>query len=106
MPPSKVTGLTNANRPPPDSFALFPSIKELVEKTTEEALPDNAPPFPVVALLSSRSVPSKVDVAKCKNRAPGFSHLQAMDYLIKGHMLADVPAVLGSMDIVFGEVDR
>ena len=43
---------------------------------------------------------------KCKIRAPGFSHLQAIDYLIKGHMLADVPAVLGSMDIVFGEVDR
>ena len=43
---------------------------------------------------------------KCKIRAPGFSHLQSMDYLIKGHMLADVPAVLGSMDIVFGEVDR
>ena len=43
---------------------------------------------------------------KCKIRAPGFSHLQAMDYLMKGHMLADVPAVLGSMDLVFGEVDR
>ena len=43
---------------------------------------------------------------KCKIRAPSFSHLQAMDYLIKGHMLADVPAVLGSMDVVFGEVDR
>ena len=43
---------------------------------------------------------------KCKIKAPGFSHLQAMDYLIKGHMLADVPAVLGSMDIVFGEIDR
>tara|TARA_B100000674_G_scaffold496596_1_gene527262 strand:- start:568 stop:1743 length:1176 start_codon:yes stop_codon:yes gene_type:complete len=43
---------------------------------------------------------------KCKIKAPGFSHLQAMDYLIKGHMLADVPAVLGSMDVVFGEIDR
>ncbi len=43
---------------------------------------------------------------KCKIRAPGFSHLQAMDYLIKGHMLADVPALLGSMDVVFGEIDR
>jgi len=43
---------------------------------------------------------------KCKIRAPGFMHLQAMDYLLKGHMLADVPAVLGSLDIVFGEVDR
>jgi len=43
---------------------------------------------------------------KCKIRAPGFSHLQAMDYLIKGHMLADVPAVLASLDLVFGEIDR
>ena len=43
---------------------------------------------------------------KCKIRAPGFTHLQAMDYLIKGHMLADVPAILGSLDIVFGEIDR
>mgnify|MGYP001476559764 FL=1 len=43
---------------------------------------------------------------KCKIRAPGFSHLQAMDYLIRGHMLADVPAVLGSLDVVFGEIDR
>ena len=43
---------------------------------------------------------------RCKIKAPGFVHLQAMDYLIKGHMLADVPALLGSMDIVFGEVDR
>ena len=32
--------------------------------------------------------------------------IQAMDYVVKGHMLADVPAVLGSMDIVFGEIDR
>ena len=43
---------------------------------------------------------------KCKIRAPGFSHLQSMDYLLKAHMLAEVPAVLGSLDIVFGEVDR
>ena len=43
---------------------------------------------------------------KCKIKAPGFSHLQAMDHLIRGHMLADVPAILGSLDIVFGEIDR
>ncbi len=43
---------------------------------------------------------------KCKIRAPGFSHLSAMDFLTKGHMLADVSAILGSIDIVFGEVDR
>ena len=43
---------------------------------------------------------------RCKIRAPSYVHLQAMDYMCKGHMLADVSAVLGSMDIVFGEVDR
>jgi NADH-quinone oxidoreductase subunit D len=43
---------------------------------------------------------------RCKIRAPGFPHLQAMDYLNRGHMLADVSAILGSLDIVFGEIDR
>ena len=43
---------------------------------------------------------------KCKIRAPGFAHLAAMDYMCRGHMLADSVAILGSMDIVFGEVDR
>jgi NADH-quinone oxidoreductase subunit D len=43
---------------------------------------------------------------RCKIRAPGFAHLQAMDLLCKGHMLADVVANIGSLDIVFGEVDR
>jgi NADH-quinone oxidoreductase subunit D len=43
---------------------------------------------------------------KCKIRAPGFAHLQAMDFLTRGHLLADVSAILGSIDIVFGEVDR
>ncbi len=43
---------------------------------------------------------------RCRLRAPGFIHLAAMDELCRGHMLADVVAVLGSMDIVFGEVDR
>jgi len=43
---------------------------------------------------------------RCKIRAPGFAHLQGMDFICRGHMLADVSAVLGSLDIVFGEVDR
>jgi NADH-quinone oxidoreductase subunit D len=41
-----------------------------------------------------------------KLRAPGFAHLAAMDFLCRKHMLADVSAILGSLDIVFGEVDR
>ena len=43
---------------------------------------------------------------RCKIVAPGFKHLQAMDWMNRGHLLADVSAILGSLDIVFGEVDR
>ena len=43
---------------------------------------------------------------RCKIRAPGFAHLQALDYLTRGHLLPDLSAVLGSLDLVFGEVDR
>ena len=43
---------------------------------------------------------------RCKIRAPSFAHLAAMDFMCRGHMLADSVAILGSMDIVFGEVDR
>ena len=43
---------------------------------------------------------------RCKIRAPGFAHLQTLDHLSKGHMMADIAAILGSLDIVFGEVDR
>jgi NADH dehydrogenase I, D subunit len=43
---------------------------------------------------------------RAKIRAPGYAHLQAMDWMNRGHMLADVSAILGSLDIVFGEIDR
>ena len=43
---------------------------------------------------------------RAKIRAPGFLHVQSMDYIAKGHQLADVSAIIGTMDIVFGEVDR
>ncbi len=43
---------------------------------------------------------------RCKIRAPGYSHLQALDFLSRGHLLADAVAVIGSLDIVFGEIDR
>lgn len=43
---------------------------------------------------------------RLKIRAPGFAHLAAMDEMVRGHMLADVVAVIGTMDIVFGEIDR
>jgi NADH-quinone oxidoreductase subunit D len=43
---------------------------------------------------------------RCHIRAPGFPHLEAMDWMNRGHLLADVSAILGSLDIVFGEIDR
>jgi NADH-quinone oxidoreductase subunit D len=43
---------------------------------------------------------------RAKLRAPGYLHLQAMDHVAKGHQLADVAAIIGTMDVVFGEIDR
>jgi NADH-quinone oxidoreductase subunit D len=43
---------------------------------------------------------------RLKIRAPGFAHLSALDEMVRGHMLADVVAVIGTQDIVFGEIDR
>ena len=43
---------------------------------------------------------------KCHIKSPGFAHLQGLDFMSKGHMLADAVANIASMDIVFGEIDR
>jgi len=43
---------------------------------------------------------------RCKVKSPGFSHLQALDFMSKNHMIADVVTIIGTQDIVFGEVDR
>jgi len=43
---------------------------------------------------------------RCRIHAPGFAHLQGLDFMSRGHMLADVVANIGSLDIVFGEIDR
>ena len=43
---------------------------------------------------------------RCKIKAPGFAHLQALDHMAKGHMIADVVTIIGTQDIVFGEIDR
>lgn len=43
---------------------------------------------------------------RCKIKAPGFAHLQALEYMSKGHLIADVVTIIGTHDIVFGEIDR
>ena len=60
----------------------------------------------VVADLNGAVNIQGIAAYRAKIRAPGYPHLQAMDWMNRGHMLADVSAILGSLDIVFGEVDR
>jgi NADH:ubiquinone oxidoreductase subunit D len=43
---------------------------------------------------------------RCKIKAPGFTHLQALNFMSSGHMIADIVTIIGTLDIVFGEVDR
>lgn len=43
---------------------------------------------------------------RCKIKAPGFLHLQALELLSQGHMIADIVTIIGTLDIVFGEIDR
>lgn len=43
---------------------------------------------------------------RCKIKAPGFNHLQALDRMARGHMIADLVTIIGTQDIVFGEIDR
>jgi NADH-quinone oxidoreductase subunit D len=43
---------------------------------------------------------------RCKIRAPGFMHLQSINYFSKSHLIADVVTIIGTLDIVFGEIDR
>jgi NADH:ubiquinone oxidoreductase subunit D len=43
---------------------------------------------------------------RCKIRAPGFYHLQSLDFMSKNHMIADLVTIIGTQDIVFGEIDR
>lgn len=43
---------------------------------------------------------------RCKIKAPGFDHLQGLNYMVKGHKIADLVTIIGTQDIVFGEIDR
>ena len=43
---------------------------------------------------------------RCRIKAPGFAHLQGLDFMARGHLMADVVSIISSLDIVFGEIDR
>jgi NADH dehydrogenase (ubiquinone) Fe-S protein 2 len=57
--------------------------------------------FGVYLIANSNEIPYR-----CKIRAPGFMHLQGINYMAKGHLIADVVTIIGTLDIVFGEIDR
>lgn len=68
-------------------------------------LPPLPPPYSVRAATSFRADGSSRP-HRCRIRAPGFMHLAGLDFMSRGHMLADVVTIIGTQDIVFGEVDR
>ena len=82
-------------------FKLFTEGVQVPPGTTYTAIEAPKGEFGVYLVSDGTSKPYR-----CKIRAPGFYHLAALDMMSKGHMLADVVAIIGTQDIVFGEVDR
>ncbi len=82
-------------------FKLYTEGYHVPEGTTYTAVESPKGEFGVYLVSDGTNKPYR-----CKIRAPSFAHLSAMDWMNRGHMLADVSAILGSLDIVFGEIDR
>ncbi len=82
-------------------FKLFTEGYRVPEGKTYAAVEAPKGEFGVFLVSNGSSKPYR-----CKIRAPGFAHLQILDQLSKGHLMADIAAILGSLDIVFGEIDR
>ncbi|KAI6655011.1 NADH-ubiquinone oxidoreductase 49 kDa subunit-like [Oopsacas minuta] len=82
-------------------FKLFSQGYQVPPGSTYTAIEAPKGEFGVYIVSDGSSRPYR-----CKIRAPGFYHLSALDFMCKGHMLADVVAIIGTMDVVFGEIDR
>lgn len=82
-------------------FKLYTEGFHVPEGEVYAAVEAPAGEFGVFLVADGTNRPYRV-----KLRAPSFAHLQAMDHMCYGHQLADVSTILGSLDIVFGEVDR
>lgn len=82
-------------------FKLFSEGMHVPEGQVYSAIEHPKGEFGVYAISDGANKPWRL-----KLRAPGFAHLAAMDEMARGHMIADVVAIIGSMDIVFGEIDR
>lgn len=82
-------------------FKLFTQGYQVPPGSTYTAIEAPKGEFGVYLVADGTSKPYR-----CKIKAPGFAHLAAMNHLAKNHMLADVCAIIGTLDIVFGEIDR
>jgi NADH-quinone oxidoreductase subunit D len=82
-------------------FKLFTEGYNVPEGEAYAAVEHPKGEFGVYLISDGANKPYRVKV-----RAPGFAHLSAMNEMVEGHMLADVVAVIGTQDIVFGEIDR
>lgn len=82
-------------------FKLFTEGIHVPEGEAYAAVEHPKGEFGVYAVSDGANKPYRL-----KLRAPGFAHLSAMDYMARGHMIADVVAIIGTMDVVFGEIDR
>jgi len=113
MPPGPVKTQSHKSSPPPresmkhsmealiNHFKLYTEGYHVPAGETYGAVEAPKGEFAVYLMSDGTNRPYR-----CKIRAPGFPHLQALEHMSKGHMLADVVANLGSLDIVFGEIDR
>jgi len=82
-------------------FKMYSSGISINSNTTYTAIEAPKGEFGVFLVSDGSNKPFR-----CKIRAPGFAHLQSLDFMSKGHLIADVVAIIGTQDIVFGEVDR
>lgn len=114
MIPSGIVKADNKKITPPSRFEMKDSMESLIHhfKLYSEgyAVPKGetytsveAPKGEFGVYLISDGSPNPY---RCKIRAPGFAHLQSLDWMTRGHFIADVVTIIGTQDIVFGEVDR
>ena len=105
---------TNKKIIPPNKFKMKSSMESMINhfklysdnfhiKPSETFSAIEAPKgeFGVFLVTNGSSKPYR-----CKIRAPGFAHLQSLDFMVKGHFIADVVTIIGTQDVVFGEIDR
>jgi len=113
MPPGEIK-IDDAKISPPNRREMKESMESLIHHFKLYTEGYNVPPGETYTAIEAPKGEMGVYLVsdgsnkpyRCKIRAPGFYHLAAMDYMGKGHMLADIVALIGTQDVVFGEVDR